>query len=423
MEFDNEGGLLDTILKRHKRQGLLIAVLCTLLLSLPPVFSQDATHILLSGETTTGTVDADTTATSYVFDATAGTTANIIVTNDSEQPLGILLSDPDGEPISQEVDKESVGTLVIQDALLPSNGRYFIVVYLASQTETVIATDFDLTVSFNDVIEPTETPVATLVPAPTATAVASTVAIPDQILIASGIEVTLSWTGAADMNLQVRDPIGGTLYWDSRATTNGGTFGFDANGLCEVISDNPVETARWAPGFLPTGSYEILIFYKQACEATVGSVPFTVSVTVDGVVSDPIDGVLLPPIQDQDSVYLSRFVIDGDGTATVSSGSAYPDSSINNLPNGFDIATTPSIAIDRNVPAIGDITNDQPYSAYSFIGAAGEIVSIDLQAQTASLDTLVQVVDSTGAILLNGVNDDSGGSTDSFISNYRITLW
>jgi len=412
----------DTILKRHKRQGLLIAVLCTLLLSLPPVFSQGETRILLSGETTTGTIDADTTATSYVFDATAGTTANIILTTESAQPLGILLSDPEGLPVAQEIDAEAAGTVVIQDALLTANGRYFVVVYSAPQTDSALASEFDLTVSFNDVTEPTEV-VATPVPTattPPETTNTTTEPIPEQILIASGIEVSLSWTGAADMNLQVRDPSGGTLYWDSRATTNGGTFGFDANGLCEVISDNPVETARWAPGFLPSGSYEILVFYKQACETTVGSVPFTVSVTVDGVVSDPIDGVLLPPIQDQDSVYLSRFVIDGDGVATVSSGSAYPDSSINNLPSGFDISTTSAIDIGRDVPAVGDITNDEPYDAYSFIGSAGEIVSVDLQALDSSLDTLVQVVDSNGVILQGGVNDDSGGLTDSFISNLRL---
>jgi len=406
----------DITLLRHKRQGLFIVVLiCTLLLSLPPVFAQNETRVLLAGVTATGTVEADASATSYVFDATAGTTATLTVTNETAQPLGLLLSDPDGEPIAQEIDTAGEGTIQIENALLPANGRYIVVVYFAPQSEEIVTTEFDINVSFNEIVapvEPTATPV-TAVDTPSAP-------IPEQILIASGIEVSLSWTGAADMNLQVRDPSGGTLYWDSRATTNGGSFGFDANGLCEVISDNPVETATWAPGFLPTGSYEILVFYREACEATTGSVPFTVTVTVDGVESGSVDGVLLPPVQLQNSVYLSRFVIDGDGTATVSSGSAYPDSSINNLPSGFDIATSPSIAIDRNIPVVGNITNDEPYTAYSFAGVAGEIVSIDLQTQVSSLDTLVQVVDSNGAILLGGVNDDAGGSTDSFIGNLRL---
>ena len=414
---------------RHKRQGLFIVVLCTLLLSLPPVFSQNETRILLSGVTTTGTIELDASATSYVFDATAGTTATMIVTSSNAQPLGILLSDPDGQPIAQEIDTAGDGIVQIQNALLPANGRYYIAVYFAPQIEEVVASEFDIIISFNEIVAPVEstatleaeveataTPVVAVETTPTIPATA----IPEQILIASGIEVALTWTGAADMNLQVRDPSGATLYWDSRATNNGGTFGFDANGLCEVISDNPVETARWAPGFLPTGSYEILIFYKEACETTTGSVPFTVSVTVDGVLSGLVDAVLLPPVQGQNSVYLSRFVIDADGTATVNNGNAYPDSSINNLPIGFDIASEPSITIEPNVPVIGEITNDEPYDAYSFTGVAGEIVSIDLQAQGPNLDTLVQIVDSNGAILVGGVSDDSGNSTDSFISNVRL---
>jgi hypothetical protein len=408
----------DITLIRHKRQGLFIAVLiCTLLLSLPPVFSQNETRILLSGVTTTGTVEVDATATSYVFDATVGTTATMIVTSKNAQPLGILLSDPDGAPIAQAVDTAGSGTVQISDALMPANGRYFVVVYFAPQATEVVASEFDIIISFNEIAPPVEaTP--TIVPTVVETVETPPQDIPEQVLIAGGIEVSFSWTGASDMNLQVRDPSGGTLYWDSRATTNGGSFGFDANGLCELISDNPVETATWAPGFLPTGSYEILIFYREACEATVGSVPFTVSVSVDGVESGSVDGVLLPPVQGQNSVYLSRFVIAGDGTATVSPGNAYPDSSINNLPTGFDIAGSPTISIDRNVPLVGNVTNNQPFNAYSFTAIAGEIVSIDLQAVTSSLDTLVQVVDATGVVV--GVNDDSGGSTDSFISNLRL---
>jgi hypothetical protein len=398
---------------RHKRQGLFFVVLiCALLLSLPPVFSQDETRILFSGATTTGTVEAGATATSYVFDAPAGTTATMIVTSKNAQSLGILLSDPNGQPIAQEIDTASVGTVQIQNVLLPANGRYFVVIYFAPQIVGVVTSEFDITLSFNEIVEPEATPI------PVEVVDTTTETIPEQILMANGIEVSLSWTGAADMNLQVRDPLGGTLYWDSRATTNGGTFGFDANGLCELISDNPVETATWTPGFLPTGSYEILVFYRQACEATVASVPFTVSVTVDGVESGSFDGVLLPSVQGQESVYLSRFVIDGDGTATVNLGNVYPDSSLNNLPSGFDIASASSIAIARETPLVGQLSNNQPFNTYSFTGTAGEIVSINMQAQGATLDTLLQVVDSTGTVI--SVNDDSGGTTNSFIINLRL---
>lgn len=411
-------------LRWHKRHGLFFCVLiCTLLLSLPPVFSQDATRILSSDLPTSGILDENTTASSYVFDATAGTTATLIVVSNNAQPLGVLLSDPDGNIISQAIDSTSQGTVQIQNALLPSNGRYFVAVYFAPQIESAVSSEYEITLGLNDITEPVDpTPAPTEEVAedvtPEVTESTSTESIPEQILIASGIEVTLTWTGAADMNLQVRDPSGQTLYWDSRATNNGGTFGFDANGLCEVISDNPVETATYAPGFLPTGSYEILVFYRQACDASVGSVPFTVSVSVDGADSGSFDAILLPPLQNQDSVYLARFVVDGEGQATVSSGGVYPDSSLNTLPIAFDIASDTPTSINREIPVVGEITNDLPFETYSFVGTAGEIISVDMQAQNQNLDTLVQVVDSTGSLI--GVNDDSGGTTDSFISNLRL---
>lgn len=406
---------------RHKRQGLFFFVLlCTLVLSLPPVFSQDETRVLSPGINVSDTLSSDNGASSYVFDATAGTTATITVVATEGQSLGLLLSDADGNSVAQAVDSDGLGAVQIENVLLANNGRYFVVVYSAPNAEGDNA--YSITLAVNEIAEPAEaTPAPTEVPAE-ATEVpqdtTSTEAIPEQVLIGGGIQVSLNWTGAADMNLQVRDPSGETLYWDSRATTNGGSFGFDANGLCEVITEDPTETATWQPGFLPTGSYEILVFYREVCDTGVASVPFTVSVSVDGTEAGSVDGVLLPPVQAQDSVYLTRFVVDGDGQATVGTGGVYPDSSLNLLPTAFDIATDTPSAIERDIPVVGEVTNDQPFVTYSFTGTAGEIVSIDMQAQGPNLDTLLQVVDGTGALV--GVNDDSGQSTNSFIANLRL---
>lgn len=409
---------------RHKRQGLLILVLvCTLLLSLTPVYSQDDTsRVLESGLTTTGNLSADVTAESYIFDATAGTTATLILVSSDAVPKGVLLSAPDGSTVAQAVDSGSTGTVQIDTALLPANGQYFVVVYFSPLAGDVTESEYDLTLSLNEIAQPEATPAPTEEPttAPEATEEATTVTedVPEQILLAGGIEVSLSWIGAADMNLQVRDPSGETLYWDSRTTNNGGVFGFDANGLCEIIADSPVESATWAPGFLPTGSYEILVFYRQACETTTASIQFDVNVTVDGAEVGTISGALLPPLQNQDSVYLARFVVGGDGGAVLEDGGVYPDSSFNLLPADFDIDTDTPTAITVDRPVIGEITNDEPFTTYSFTGTAGQIVSVDMQALNGNLDTLVQVVDSSGALI--GVNDDSSNSTNSFISNLRL---
>ena len=402
----------ELITKWHKWQRLFLCALTgLLLLSWPPALAQGGERILAPGSTLSGALGPEETATSYVFDATAGTRAAVTAVSTDAAALALLISDSNGNTMAQAVDAAASGTVGVDNVLLTDGGRYFVVVYFAPGS-AVAASVFDLTLAFDEDSETAET-------APAPETAITVEPVPDQILIAAGIQVSLDWTGAADMNLQVRDPSGETLYWDSRTTSNGGIFGFDANGLCEVISESPVETAVWQPGFLPTGSYEILVFYRQACDAGVLSVPFSVQVTVDGVASGSIDGVLAPPRQGQDSVYVARFEIDGDGMATVHAGGVYPDSSLTLLPSAFDISSDVPIAISRDAPAVGEINNQQTFATYSFAGTAGEVISVDMQALGPNLDTLLQIVDSRGAVI--SVNDDADATTtDSLIENARL---
>jgi hypothetical protein len=421
----------------HQRQRLfLIALISAFVLSLPPVFSQDETRILLPSTPASGALAPDAPAATFVFDATAGATASITVISSDAQPLAVALTDPSGNSVAQSIDTSGLGATQIEGALLPASGRYFVAVFYAPGTATVVENTFDIalvlaesTTSPEATVEvpeatvvPTESAVVTEAPSidvqPT-TETTTTEPIPEQILLANGLEVTLSWVGSADMNLQVRDPSGETLYWDSRSTTNGGTFGFDANGLCEIITENPVETASWQPGFLPTGSYEILVFYRNVCDETATAVPFTVSVTANGIDLGSVDGTLSPPIVDgQDSVYLTRFEVLGENESTLGMGGVYPDSSVNLLPAGFDVATDAPTAVVRDVPIMGAITNNTVYETYSFTAVAGDVVSVNMAAQGVNLDTLVQVVDPTG--LLVGVNDDANNTTNSFIANLQL---
>jgi len=81
------------------------------------------------------------------------------------------------------------------------------------------------------------------------------------VFLGAGIEVELLWADAVDLNLEVRAPSGQSLHWNSRTTDDNGSFGGDANGLCEVISASPAESASWPSGFRATGSYEIIVYY------------------------------------------------------------------------------------------------------------------------------------------------------------------
>lgn len=387
------------------------AIVMALLLGIAPlsspIFAQDAARFLAAGTTLSDALPVGESATSYVFEAASGTTATITVESaNNAQPLALLLSDANGNVIASAVVAAGSGSVLIDGADLTSGGRYFLVVYGAPGGGSADAS-FDISLQIDAGAEAS---------AERSDAAAETV--PSQVLMPAGIEVRLNWAGAADMNLQVRDPSGQTLYWDSRVTNNGGVFGFDANGLCEVLSPSPEETAVWQPGFLPTGSYEVLIFYRQACDDSQTLIPFAAEVTVNNALAGTITGLLAPPQPGQDSVYIARFEVDGQGGATVSAGDVYPDASLTRLPRDFDIATARPQAIARDIPVTGAISNEAPYQIYAFTGAAGELVSVDMQAVGPNLDTLLQIIDANGAIV--SVNDDAASSTNSQISNARL---
>lgn len=400
--------MTDTLRRTSSRSAMALAALMVLLLMVvAPLTAQDLSRTLVSGTTISDTMGPDRSALTYVFDAAVGSSATLVAESMLGNELNLLISDSNGNEIASARHDAAEGHTRIEGAPLVVGGRFLAFVYFAAGSSTA-ATAVDISLEIGQI------------EAGAGDADAASTGVDDsgQLLLAAGIEVSLNWIGAADLNLQVRDPSGETLYWDSRTTDNGGEFGFDANGLCQVISPSPVETATWQPGFLPSGSYEVLVFYREACDSAVGSVAFSVQVRVDGALSGTIGGTLSPPSPGQDSVYVSRFVIDVDGAATVSPGGVYPDSSLTRLPSGFDIGTNIPLPISRDVPVTGAVTNETPYVTYSFAGVSGDVISLDMQAVGPNLDTLLQIVDSAGAVV--SVNDDGVGTTNSSISNARL---
>lgn len=405
--------MTDTLGKRNNRRAMrLVSLIGLLLMIAAPSLAQDLSRRLAPGTTISDSLGPGRSALTYVFDAAVGSSATLVADSLQGNELALLLADANGNEIANAQHSAAEGNTRIDNARLSTGGRYFVVVYFApGSSPTATAIDLSLAISTADAITAAGGE-------GDAEAVSVVAEVPGQLLLAAGIEVSLSWTGAADLNLQVRAPSGETLYWDSRTTINGGEFGFDANGLCQVISPSPAETANWQPGFLSTGSYEVLVFYREACDSSVGSVPFSVQVQVDGSLSGTIDGTLSPPSPGQDSVYVTRFVIDGDGAATVSPGGVYPESGLIRLPSGFDIGTNIPLPITPGVPVNGEISNESPYQTYSFAGTSGQVISVDLQAVGPNLDTLLQIVDATGAVV--NVNDDAIGTTNSSILNARL---
>lgn len=385
---------------RWKRVQPLLLLMGLLILIIIPLQAQDVAQPLNANETITGTLSADNLTDVYRFEASAGGSVSITVASDAVA-VGMLLTDSNGSTLG-EVASEN-GTASLSDVTIAVSSQYYVTVFAASGSG-----DYDITLSIEgaDTVIPASGDVVTSLEPST------------DILINNGIEVRLQWDAEVDLNLEVRDPRGNTLHFDSRTSPIGGVFGFDANGFCEVISAAPAETATWQPGFLPSGSYEILVFYRQSCESATQATSFTVSITVNGQALDTIQGVIQPPPSPTvDSVYLANFVVATDGNAIANSGGAYPDTAINQLSIPAADLVADAIPITRDVAVQGAIFEAQDFVVYTFGAQADEVVSVSMNATSGNLDTLLQLVDPNGNLI--AVNDDANG-TNSLISNVRI---
>jgi len=392
-------------LKRCRTQ-VALGVVC-LVLTVMPAWAQNAINILEAGAPVSGVLGPASTATTYVFDAGANSSVTVSLSNVTGGTLALLISDINGNTIAQAADTANAGAFTASDVLLRNGGRYNVFVYFAAgggAPDTTFEIRLDL--AAGDDAEGAEQ-------------AAPASAEPQLILLGAGIEARLNWNGAADLNLEVRDPTGEALHWNSRTTTNGGVFGFDANGLCQVISGSPEESAIWQPGFLSTGSYEIIVYYEQACDTLTGTVPFQIEVFVDGASAGRLDALLSPGGAAGKNVYVTRFEIMADGSAALSKGGPYPDSSLTLLPAGIDFGSVAATPLARDVPVLGRISNVEPFLVYSFSGGADELITLNMEAVGANLDTLLQIVDPAGKVV--NVNDDAfGGTTDSAIVNARL---
>ncbi len=389
-------------LPSRKTAALVIALALALLLLAAPSLAQAGDRVLAAGASVSGALAPDAGAATYVFDATPNSTASLALASDGGA-LALMLSDMNGNSLGQALDTAGAGALTLTDVALASGGRYLVFVFFAPGSPAQ-ETAFSLTLALTDAASAAAESAAPESPAEE----------PALVLLGAGIEVNLRWNDAVDLNLEVRDPTGQSLHWNSRVTDNGGSFGFDANGLCEQVLASPEETATWQPGYLATGSYEVIVYFEQDCDANPGTVGFTLEATVDGQPSAPLTG-LLNPI---DNKYVTRFIIRGDGSATLSPGGIYRDSDLARLPSGFSAAASGASPLQLDVPAFGAISNAQPFLTYSFIALAEDIISVDMQAVGPNLDALLQIVDPAGQVV--NVNDDAGGSTNARIANARL---
>lgn len=403
--------------------ALLLIVLLVLGASL--ALAQDAGRALVSSVPITGTLDAERPAQVYYFTGGAGSAISLAAASADGIALSIVVTDTQGNLIASAADTAGLGQTNISGTVLTADGTYFVTVFPTPGVETAVSGVFTLTLLISDAGEltqpqPTTAPLEAEVTAQAeaevtaqadltaATPVPAVVtpaefAIGQTILSQGGIVVNLRWETGDDLNLQVRDPAGESLFWDSRTTTSGGTFGFDVNGLCQVVTPTGnVETASWPTGPVTTGSYEVLVYYRQAC---VGSSPvdFILDISVDNVPLPSITGAVLPPLPGTDSVFITSFKIADDAALTAGISGPYIDTRVLDVTAAELLERVPN-PLTFGEPVQGVITSEQPYQTYQFDGESGQAVSITMTREIGSLDTLLLVLDSAGNII-DG-NDD-----------------
>lgn len=379
-------------------RALWLLLTCALLVCASGLLAQQSRE-LVPGETRTGALSLDAAAQVYTFNAAAGDEVSLQVESGDGSALAILLTDSAGEMVAQ------AGAVAMEGLALPDAGRYFVTVLAPAGLPEGGSLDFSL--------------VFDLQPAPDGMMAAADesapVFAPGQVLAVSGLQFRLQWESLANLDLEIRDPVGGSVYFARPAAASGGVFGENVNSVCEARSGAlPTEVVNWPGGSLPTGSYEILVYNQTLGDCpTSGAADFRVDVRLDERDAPALVGSLAPGETWVGSVRVDAEGMLQAGAAGVTSGETRP-------PAGIEERLAQAVPLQAGALQTGLLTSADPVDVFSFAGSAGEVVNIELSATSGSLDTLLQLLNSDGTVL--AANDDlaDGSSTNSAISDFAV---
>jgi hypothetical protein len=95
------------------------------------------------------------------------------------------------------------------------------------------------------------------------------------------VQVSLYWSNKNDLDLQVTDPSGETIFYDKKTSKSGGVLDVDMNSRPMDATKAAVENIFWPEGKAPKGRYKIVVnHYKN--RDTLDPTQFTVRLVVDG---------------------------------------------------------------------------------------------------------------------------------------------
>jgi hypothetical protein len=91
------------------------------------------------------------------------------------------------------------------------------------------------------------------------------------------VQVSVSWTGASDVDLHVVDPNGEEIYYGHRTSPEGGELDLDSNAGCSIDNVNN-ENIVYPTGEAVRGEYIVRVDYWSGCDAERSDYVVTVRV-------------------------------------------------------------------------------------------------------------------------------------------------
>lgn len=339
------------------------------------------------GSTVTGTLNAQSFAQVYTFDAAAGDRVSIVAASQTQDmTLGVLITDVAGQVVQQSADLASA-EVRLENVVIATAGMHYITVVRGGTAQTGTFT-LQLT--------------------------GTSSAIPSDIQVQQGITVSLAWNSADDLNLEVRDPRGGAVNFRTPTAQSGGRLASNVNGGCQAaVGQSPTETVSWPAGVVPGGSYEIIVYYNQACVQPVQNQSFTLTISVNGQAQQPITGTLRESQQ-----YVTSFVIASPTSVSLGQGGDPVEAALNLIAYRNEILAPRDLSGGQGA---GTITSQASAQAWSFQGNAGDLVTVDMLATSGSLDTFAILIGPDGFPIAS--NDDADANTrNSRILNKALTV-
>lgn len=98
------------------------------------------------------------------------------------------------------------------------------------------------------------------------------------------LQATLRWDSIHDLDLAVMAPSGEILAFDNSPLADGGQLDVDANALCGGLTSAPVENIFWPANRAPQGEYMVIVSLYSRCDDSVGPIPFTLTLNIQGTV-------------------------------------------------------------------------------------------------------------------------------------------